>query len=144
MSDADAPASLVGGDVLSLVTAGMYDNPLAIYREYIQNAADALAAAGNTANGKVEINIDSSELRVRIRDNGPGLPHEAATRALLPIARSQKLRGTDRGFRGIGRLSGLAFAESVTFLTRTRNDRPVTRIVWNGPKLRNRIASFHS
>ena len=139
MPDADAPASLVGGDILSLVTAGMYDNPLAIYREYIQNAADALSTAGNTPTGKVEINIDPSELRVRIRDNGPGLPHEAAPRALLPIARSQKRQGTDRGFRGIGRLSGLAFAESVTFLTRAQGDQPVTRIVWNGPKLRNCI-----
>ena len=141
MPDVDTSASLVGGDILSLVTVGMYDNPLAIYREYIQNAADALAAAGNIANGKVEINIDPSKLRVKIRDNGPGLCHEVAVRALLPIACSQKRRGMDRGFRGIGRLSGLAFAESVTFLTRTRRDQPVTRILWDGPKLRNRIAA---
>ena len=139
MSDIDGAASLVGGEILSLVTAGMYNNPLTIYREYIQNAADALSATGNIPTGKVEINIDPYELRVSIRDNGPGLARESATRALLPIARSQKRRGTDRGFRGIGRLSGLAFAETVTFLTRARNDQPVTRIVWNGPRLRSRI-----
>ena len=139
MPDTDALESLIGGDILSLITAGMYDNPLAIYREYIQNAADALASVGGRANGKVEIDIDLSALRVRIRDNGPGLSREAAVRALLPIARSQKRRGIDRGFRGIGRLSGLAFAESVTFTTRARSDQPVTRIIWDGPKLRNRI-----
>ena len=78
MSNVDTPASLVGSDVLSLVTAGMYDNPLAIYREYIQNSADALANANGKTNGKVEILIDPVALRVKIRDNGPGLSHEAA------------------------------------------------------------------
>ena len=140
MPDVDAPEALIGGDILSLITVGMYDNPLAIYREYIQNAADAVSTAESTRDGKVEIDIDPSGLRVRIRDNGPGLSHEAAIRALLPIARSQKQRGTDSGFRGIGRLSGLAFAESVAFMTRAQSDQPVTRIVWDGPKLRNGIA----
>ena len=139
MTDASTPGSLIGGDILGLITIGMYDNPLAIYREYIQNAADAISSAGDTRNGRVEIDIDPSLLRVRIRDNGPGLSHEAAVRALLPIARSQKRRETDRGFRGIGRLSGLAFAESVVFLTRTEGTQPVTRIVWDGPKLHSSI-----
>ena len=139
MPDTDTPPSLVGRNIFSLVTAGMYDNPLAIYREYIQNAADALAAARGTANGTVKININLPALRVKVRDNGPGLNHEAAVQALLPIAHSQKRLGTDRGFRGIGRLSGLAFAESVTFLTRSQGNQPVTRIVWDGLKLRKRI-----
>ena len=139
MTDASTPESLIGGDILGLITIGMYDNPLAIYREYIQNAADAVSSAGDIRNGRVAIDIDPSRLRVRIRDNGPGLSHEAALRALLPIARSQKHWETDRGFRGIGRLSGLAFAESVAFLTRTEDKQPVTRIVWDGPKLHSSI-----
>ena len=139
MTDVSTPESLIGGDILGLITIGMYDNPLAIYREYIQNSADAVSATEDTRNGRVEIDIDPSRLHVRIRDNGPGLSHEEAVRALLPIARSQKRRETDRGFRGIGRLSGLAFAESVEFLTRTEGKQPVTRIVWDGPKLHNSI-----
>ena len=139
MLDASAAGALVGSDILGLVTSGMYDNPLTIYREYIQNTADAFSNMGNAANRKVKVDIDPSALRVRIRDNGPGLSRKAAVRALLPIARSQKQREINRGFRGIGRLSGLAFANSVTFLTRTQNNCPVTRIAWNGPKLRNCI-----
>ena len=140
MTNVIAMESLVGGDILNLITTGMYNNPLAIYREYIQNAADEFAASSRTQNGKVEIEIDPSKLRVRIRDNGPGLSLDRAMRALLPIARSEKRRGTDRGFRGIGRLSGLAFAESVTFITRSQDDQPITRIIWDGPKLRHSIA----
>ena len=32
----------VGGDILSLITSGMYTSPLSVYREYIQNAADSV------------------------------------------------------------------------------------------------------
>ena len=139
MPNTNVPEALVGGDILNLITAGMYNNPLAIYREYIQNAADAVATSDRARSGKIEIETDPSGLRVRIRDNGPGLSCEAALRALLPIARSEKRRGTDRGFRGIGRLAGLAFAESVTFITRAQGDQSVTRIVWDGPKLQRSI-----
>ena len=126
--------SLVGGDVISLITAGMYNNPLAIYREYIQNSVDAIAAESDQC-GRIEIEIDPVGLRLSIRDNGPGLSPEMARRALVPIARSEKKRGTDRGFRGIGRLAGLAFAQSVTFVTKCNYDDKVTRITWDGPTL---------
>ena len=139
MTETGAPKSLVGADIISLITVGMYDNPLAVYREYIQNAADAISTSEDIDAGRVEIAIDPYRLRVRIRDNGPGLSHKAAIQALLPVARSQKRRHYDRGFRGIGRLSGLAFAESVAFLTRDQPDRGVTRIVWDGSKLRRHI-----
>ena len=37
----------VGTSLLALVTSGMYNDPMAIYREYIQNAVDELARAGD-------------------------------------------------------------------------------------------------
>lgn len=122
---------------MSLITAGMYSNPLALYREYIQNAADAAGIGGYERRATVKVDIDTSGRRIRIYDNGPGMSHQAATRALVPIAQSQKTRGIQRGFRGIGRLAGLAFAESVTFTTRADGDEMVTRITWDGRKLRS-------
>ena len=132
----DAPASLVGADILNLVTTGMYHTPLAIYREYIQNCADAIEGSTWSDRGRVEISINAAERNVKIRDNGPGLTHTEAKRELIPIARSRKRRGVDRGFRGIGRLSGLAFADRVTFRTRARGTQPVTEITWDGSTLR--------
>ena len=134
MPQIDLSESLVGGDVISLITAGMYVNPLAIYREYIQNAVDAIATKPDYS-GRIEIEIDPIGLRLSIRDNGPGLSPEMARRALVPIARSEKIRGTDRGFRGIGRLVALAFAQSVTFVTKSNDDDHVTCITWDGPTL---------
>ena len=132
---------LVGGDILDLITIGMYSDPLAVYREYIQNSADALSVA-EPHRGLIQVRVDLPGGRVRIRDNGPGLSYSDAVRSLLPIGRSAKRRGHDRGFRGIGRLSGLAFADTVAFLTRATRDAPVTRVKWDGLRLRDDIRRF--
>lgn len=136
----EGPSPIVGAELFRLVTVGMYDNPLAIYREYIQNSADAIASKGAYREGKVEISIDPSKRLIKILDNGPGLSNDDALHQLLPIGRSNKQMGTDRGFRGIGRLAGLAFAETVTFTTRARQDEPITRVTWNGSCLPDRTA----
>ena len=126
---------LTGAGLLGVVTTGMYDNPLSMYREYIQNAADAIAGLEDPAEGRVEIATDIPGRRVIIRDNGPGLSHEDALDRLLPIGRSTKRPGTDRGFRGVGRLAGLAFAQTVTFTTRACLDQSLTRITWHSNQL---------
>ena len=54
---------IVGGDLLRLITAGMYANPLVLYREYLQNAADAIASQGR---GAVHVKIDRLQAQVTI------------------------------------------------------------------------------
>ena len=125
---------IVGSDLLRLVTAGMYDNPLILYREYLQNAADAVAAQGS---GTVHVIIDRIRSRVTIRDDGTGLSPRDAARRLIDVGLSSKDRTLDRGFRGIGRLSALAFAEEVQFSTRTCATEPVTEVTWSGRTLRD-------
>ena len=141
MPNNEAGTSLMGADILNLITTGMYHTPLAIYREYIQNAADAIEGSPWRDEGRVAISIDAGVRKVTIRDNGPGLTHAQAKRDLIPIARSRKRRGVDRGFRGIGRLSGLAFAQTVTFRTRARETQAVTEITWDGATLRESVVA---
>ena len=131
------PSVTVGPSILGLVTSGIYDDPLTIYREYIQNSVDELSRH-NGVEGKVEISIDPRRKKVCISDNGPGLTYQECLEDLVPIAQSRKCLGRDRGFRGIGRLSGLAFAESVTFLTRASAREPVTQVVWSRTGLADR------
>ena len=131
----------IGGDILNLITSGMYASPLAIYREYLQNATDSIALSGNSDNGKVDITIDVNNMRVVIRDNGPGLSYAQSKRELIPVSKSGKRRRFCRGFRGIGRLSGLAFGSSVKFLTRCSEKLPITQVTWDGDKLRQGIDS---
>ena len=126
---------LSGAGLLGIVTTGMYNDPLSIYREYIQNSADAYAGSGLPGKARVDIMIDVPEHRIRIRDNGPGLSRGEALERLLPVGRSEKILGNDRGFRGVGRLAGLAFAKTVSFTTRSREDQTVTRITWHSDRL---------
>ena len=127
---------IVGGDILRLITAGMYDNPLVLFREYLQNAADSIASTGD-GSGSVQIDIDPVESRLTITDDGPGLSHADAVSRLIPVGNSVKNPAIDRGLRGIGRLSSLAFAEDVHFTTRTGGSDPVTRVSWSGRALRD-------
>ena len=127
--------ALSGAGLLGVVTTGMYDNPLSMYREYIQNAADAVAGNGVPERARVDIAIDIARRRVSIRDNGPGLCPEKALERLLPIGLSDKRLGTNRGFRGIGRLAGLAFAKRVSFTTRACQSQKVTRVTWHSDRL---------
>ena len=133
--DTDETPALMGAGLLALVTTGLYDEPLSMYREYLQNAADAVSGSGTAVKSRVDIAIDVTHRRVRIRDNGPGLSREDALDQLLPIGRSSKRLGIDRGIRGIGRLAGLAFAKTVAFTTRTCRDKAVTRITWHSGRL---------
>ena len=127
---------IVGGDILRLITAGMYDNPLVLFREYLQNAADSIASRGQDR-GSVRIDIDPFEARLTIIDDGPGLSQSDAVNRLIPIGNSAKNPAVDRGLRGIGRLSSLAFAEDVHFTTRAKGSTPVTCVAWSGRTLRD-------
>jgi len=112
---------VVGKDVLELLSSAMYVDPLTIYREYIQNASDAIDEAerdglySNGARPHISISIDPRERTIKIIDNGTGLPANVFARTLTALGASKK-RGSDaRGFRGVGRLCGLAYCEQLIF-----------------------------
>ena len=132
----------IGKDVLELLTGAMYVDPLTIYREYLQNAADAIDEAfragllESQSHGRVEIHLSSSERSIRIRDNGIGVPGGLFVDTLTAIGDSNKRGKLLRGFRGVGRLSGLGYAQEVRFRSRSTSDRRITEIIWQGRKLR--------
>ncbi len=126
---------MVGGDILRLITAGMYDSPLILFREYLQNSADAVASSGH--GGAVLVGIEPLESRLTITDDGPGLSRTEAVSRLIPIGNSVKDPAVDRGLRGIGRLASLAFSDGVHFTTRADGSGPVTRVSWSGSALRS-------
>src|SRR3546814_18614069 len=65
-----------------------------------------------------------------------GIPVSEAPRRLLAIGGSRK-RGTDaRGFRGIGRLAGLAYCRQLLFRTRAAGDTEVVELSWDYMRLR--------
>jgi hypothetical protein len=136
----------VGKDVIEILTAGMYVSPATIYREYIQNAADSIdvaradGALGHGQRGVVSLTFDHAARAVTIRDNGVGIVAKEALPILLAIGDSGK-RGTNaRGFRGVGRLSGLAYCRALQFRTKAAGESKVTTVTWDCRALRERLA----
>ena len=86
--------------LLETLTAGMYNDPLSIYREYIQNAVDSIdlhKGVQDPDNLKVEIFLDPQEEKITIRDNGVGIPGSIAENILSSIGSSNKSATGARG-----------------------------------------------
>lgn len=137
----------VGKDVLELLSSSMYVNPLAIFREYIQNATDAIDDAvatgllASTDEGQVEVNLDHIDRRVVIRDNGVGLSNAEFPSRMMSFGASKK-RGTDaRGFRGVGRLSALGYVQQLIFRSRAKGDTNVLEARWDGRAVKKLLAA---
>jgi molecular chaperone HtpG len=138
----------IGKDILELLSTSMYVEPLTMYREYIQNAVDAHDAdrTAHTAQtqGTVRINIDRQERNIVISDNGLGLGQHEFYKYLTSIGGSSKRGTSARGFRGVGRLAGLAYCQELIFRSRPRGKNSVYELRWDSRKVRSLLRSADS
>lgn len=129
--------------LLETLTAGMYNEPLSIYREYIQNAVDSfdlVRQARRPGPQLIKVELDPFERYISISDNAFGIPSETAENTLSRIGGSEKRKEKFRGFRGIGRLGGLAFCDKAIFTTKAAGEKVESVQEWDCKKLRNRLA----
>jgi molecular chaperone HtpG len=141
---------VVGKDVLELVAGAMYADPLTVYREYVQNAADAVDEARTSRlkmsadQPHVLISLDHAERSVRIRDLGTGVGNAEFVRKLTTVGASGKRGTKQRGFRGVGRLSGLGYCQELVFRSRANGESKIKELWWDGRALREKLrdASF--
>jgi molecular chaperone HtpG len=122
-----------GANILENLTTGMYQDSKVVYREYIQNACDQIDKAVKSSliqknEGRIEIWLDYEKRSIVIEDNATGISELEFIRVLGNIADSDKKLGEDKGFRGIGRLCGLAYCEKLTFTT-SHSGEPVRSIM---------------
>lgn len=137
----------IGKDILELLSSSMYVDPMSVYREYVQNAADAIDDAyeneliSKRSSGKIEIGIDPANRTISIRDNGTGIAKKRAVSTLLAFGGSSKRGTTARGFRGVGRLAGLGYCQKLTFRTKSAGDNKITVLDWDGRRLKEALRS---
>lgn len=138
---------VVGKDILELLSSSMYVNPLAIYREYVQNAADSIdeaVAAGELANfsdGRIDIILDHIRRRAVVRDNGVGLSEDEFAQRMTSFGVSPKRGTTARGLRGVGRLAGLGYCQELLFRSRSRKSANVLEVRWNCKLLKGLLSA---
>jgi len=133
---------VLGSQMVDVVTGGMYNDPLMVLREYIQNAVDSLDVAYERGflvpgQGRVDIRVDGLNRVITVSDNGVGVPGDQVWKTLCGLGCSTKERLEQRGFRGIGRLGGLGYCDRLVFETRSAGGESVSVVVWDGLKLQN-------
>lgn len=137
---------IVGANILENLTTGMYKDSQIIFREYIQNSCDAIDAAISKKilaadEGKIEIWIDTDKRQISIEDNGTGISSGEFETILKSIAQSSKQIETEKGFRGIGRLCGLAYCRELIFSTTAQNENIISVMRIDAKKLRSKFYS---
>ena len=131
----------IGKFTLESLTTGMYNEPESCFREYIQNAVDAIDMAVEEKlltieESRIEIIIDDERKVISIKDNGTGICGSKARKTLLDIGNSSKLHTVNRGFRGIGRLGGLSYCKQLSFCTTVKGEDIKTIVTFDCERLR--------
>ncbi|WP_296899537.1 ATP-binding protein [uncultured Megamonas sp.] len=146
--------AIIGKNVIENLTLGMYENSLMIYREYIQNAADSIDNAINLGilkkgtdknninldtkeTAQIDIYIDQKKRNISIYDNALGIPKDKFFNILSSIADSEKDKTSNKGFRGIGRLAGLAYCKKLIFTSSYIGENKKSIMIWDGELLKN-------
>lgn len=136
--------AVIGKNVIEHLTTAMYENNSIIYREYIQNSADQIDKA--IKNGLlpkedfyIDIDINSKSRIITIYDNATGISKKEFRQKLINIADSDKDRNEDKGFRGIGRLGGLACCDKLVFTSSYAGEPIKSIMIWDAKKLRDII-----
>ena len=130
----------IGKNVLESLTRSAYDDCRCILREYVQNAADQIdiAREQNLSEGNsygVYINIYPETRRIEIEDNATGVEASEVLPVLRNVACSNKKRGKQKGFRGIGRLGGLGYCSTLTFITSFKGEDVRSVLKWNADEM---------
>jgi hypothetical protein len=129
--------------LLETLTSGMYNEPLTIYREYIQNAVDSIDLKKEKKKrfqGKINIRIDPFERKITICDNGLGIPENNFDYILHSIGSSIKTKDGLRGFRGIGRLGGIGFCDKLVFIAKAEGETIESVQEWDCIKLKRYLS----
>lgn len=141
---------LVGKDILELLSTSMYIDPITLYREYVQNAADAIDEArhlGLPTSGEgpsIEILIDATKRNVVIRDNGTGISGAEFEQRLSSFGASRK-RGTQaRGFRGVGRLAAVGSCQELIFRSRFAGEESGNEMRWDCRQVKSMLRTHDS
>ena len=132
----------VGKYTLESLTTGMYSDPKIVYREYIQNSVDSLENAISAGmiepqSMRIDIIVNAEESYISIKDNGTGIPAAEAAKTLMNVGSSKKRNSNNRGFRGIGRLGGMSYCDTLIFTTSAESEKVKTVVTFDCKKLRH-------
>ena len=134
-----------GAYILEILTAGMYSDSRITFREYVQNSCDAIDKAvtlgilSSKDNGSICIEINPSARNISIEDNGTGIRAENFAKVMGSIAASEKRQSVNKGFRGIGKLCGLAYCTKAIFTSKFKGESIVSILQCDAKTMRQML-----
>lgn len=128
--------AILGKNIIENLTVGMYEDNRFIFREYIQNSADQIDKAIKEGildknEAIIDIDIDVNNRNIKVYDNATGIKKDKFKSTLSDIANSDKDRNKDKGFRGIGRLGGLAYCDKLIFRSSYQGENTKSIMIWD-------------
>lgn len=130
---------------VQILSEDLYPRKLEIIREYIQNASDALddwlriadLVPADRTEPQIKISIQGKS--VLIFDNGIGMTEDDIPK-LKRIAYSEKKVGEEAGYKGIGRLAGIAVAEKLKITSTSYGDPKLYHFEFRAADMRRDIS----
>lgn len=104
----------IGGEIISIITRGMYDDPKDALREYVQNAVDAESQ---------NISIKIRQNLIIVQDDGNGMD-ETTMRKAVRVGVSEKNPKSNVGFMGIGLYSSFHLCDNLTIYSKISEGTP--------------------
>jgi molecular chaperone HtpG len=123
----------------------MYVEPRDTLREYVQNAFDAIEAARSDRTllpsaGGIKIIISSEGAgSITIEDDGASIRPDLVWNTLTSIGASRKSPRRQAGFRGIGRLAGIAYCERLEFSCKAAGFQEEVTVSYNCKAIRDAL-----
>jgi molecular chaperone HtpG len=104
----------IGGEIISILTRGMYLDPKDALREYVQNGVDAQAT---------NISIKIRQDIIVVQDNGVGM-NKDIMRKSIRVGISDKSPNKSVGFMGIGIYSSFHLCDDLHIYSKTDSESP--------------------
>jgi hypothetical protein len=144
---AEPPRFFVGSFLLESLTTGMYIEPRDCIREYVQNGLDAIESARSSRvlrpdDGTITVYVEND--RIRIVDDGIGIAAENVWETLTSIGASKKELRRNAGFRGIGRLAGIAYCEALEFRCKSKGEEAASVLRFDAVAIREALSKGES
>lgn len=139
----EPPRFFIGSFLLESLTTGMYVEPRDCVREYVQNGLDAIESARATKvlrpdAGEIRIVVDGD--RIAIHDDGISIPAENVMETLTSIGASKKALRRNAGFRGIGRLAGIAYCDTLEYRCKAKGETSASILRFDAAAIREALA----
>jgi len=134
---------LVYAPAILILSQDLYPRKLEVVREYIQNASDALDSFGEISHiiddgtePLIKISIQGRSLLVY--DTGIGMDADDVAK-LRRIAYSEKRVGKEAGYKGIGRLAGIAVADKLKISSTSYGDPKLHHFEFRAKEMRDEV-----